>query len=98
MSYVDPEELLGSLDGLVSFIIDNHQPLTTKGLNPAVIQSNLEAVKTNLGAKKNDRDKAKTALKEAQQTFEASASANYRIFSDAVDTVPMAVQRHKHHQ
>ena len=42
MSYVDPEELLGSLDGLVNFIVDNTQSLTAKGLNPTVIKGNLE--------------------------------------------------------
>jgi len=91
MSYVDPEELLGSLDGLVNFITANTQPLTAKGLNPAMIKGNLEGVKSDLSAKKNDRDAKKAALKEAQQAFETSASTNYRTFSDAVDTVSGAL-------
>ncbi len=65
MSYIDPDQLHGELDNLVTFVGDNAATLTTKGLNTETIQARLNAVSDDLTGKKTARDTRKTELAKA---------------------------------
>lgn len=91
MARVDPEELLGSISALVSFIDTNTSALTAKGLTPATIKTAQQAALTDMNAKKVARDDKRTALTNAQRAFETSAADNYSAFSNAIDIISGAV-------
>jgi hypothetical protein len=93
MSYIDPDQLHGALDGMIAFIGNNADALTAKGLNPTTVTTGLTTIRDDLGGKKSIRDQKKTDLKVAQQVFADSASANYTAFSNAVDTVSGALDK-----
>ncbi|HEY5234069.1 MAG TPA: hypothetical protein VIK35_11105 [Verrucomicrobiae bacterium] len=93
MSYIDPDQLHGALDGMITFLGNNAAALTAKGLNPTTVTTGLTSIRDDLGGKKNIRDQKKTDLKVAQQAFADSASANYTAFSNAVDTVAGALDK-----
>jgi len=93
MSYIDPDQLHGALDGMIAFVGNNAATLTTKGLNPTTVTTGLTTIRDDLGGKKSIRDQKKTDLKVAQQAFADSASANYTAFSNAVDTVAGALDK-----
>ena len=91
MSYIDPDQLLGAMNDLDTFIADNAAALNAKGLVPATLQVNLQTINDDLSAKKGIRDKKKTELTSAQQDFAQAAADNYTAFSDLIDTVAGAV-------
>jgi hypothetical protein len=91
MSYIDPDQLHGALDGLITFVGNNTATLTAKGLNPTTVTTGLTGIRDDLAAKKNIRDQKKTDLRVAQDAFAASASDNYAAFSSAVDAVAGAL-------
>jgi hypothetical protein len=91
MGYVDPDLLHSNLDSLITYVEENSALLTTKGLNPATIQTNLTTVNDDLTGKKGKRDAKKTELTTLQQTYADSAATNYTAFSNAVDIVAGAL-------
>ncbi len=91
MSYIDPDQLHGALDGMITFVGNNAAALTAGGLTPATVTTNLTTIRDDLGGKKNIRDEKKTDLKVAQQAFADSALANYTAFSSTVDAVAGAL-------
>jgi hypothetical protein len=91
MSYIDPDQLHGALDGFIAFVGNNAAALTAKGVTPATITTGLTGIRDDLSGKKNVRDQKKTDLKVAQQAFADSAAADYSTFSGAVDTVAGAL-------
>ena len=93
MSYIDPDQLHGALDGFITFVGNNSAAIAAKGLNPATVTTGLTAIRDDLGGKKGVRDQKKTDLKVAQQVFADSASANYTAFSNMVDTVSGALDK-----
>lgn len=80
----DPEELTGSLLGFMSFITEQMQTLTDKGIEPTIIYTNMEAAQLELSAAKALRDDARTTLTNAQADYESAAALHYAAFSDAV--------------
>jgi hypothetical protein len=91
MSYIDPDQLHGALDGLITFVGNNSAALTAKGLTTATVTTNLTTMRDDLKGKKDVRDQKKTDLMTAQQTFAASAANNYTAFSSAVDAIAGAL-------
>jgi len=91
MGYIDPDLLHSNLDSLIAYVTDNSATLTAKGLNAAMVQTNLTAINGDLTTKKTARDNQKTQLTVSQQAFAASAATNYTAFSNAVDTVAGAL-------
>jgi hypothetical protein len=91
MSYIDPDQLHGALDGFITFIGDNAANLTAKGLNPTTVEATATVIRDDLAGKKDVRDKKKTELTIAQQGFVTAGVNNYSGFSDLVDTVAGAL-------
>jgi hypothetical protein len=87
MSYIDPDQLHGALDGLITFVGNNSASLTTKGMDPTKTTANLTTIRDDLSGKKDIRDQKKTDLMTAQQAFANSAAANYASFSSEVDAI-----------
>jgi hypothetical protein len=91
MSYIDPDQLHGALDGLITFVGNNSANLTTKGLDPTKVTTSLTTIRDDLSGKKDVRDQKKTDLATAQQAFANSASNNYASFSSTVDAIAGAL-------
>jgi hypothetical protein len=91
MSYIDPDQLHGALDGLITFVGKNATTLTGKGLDPTIVTASLTVIRDDLAGKKDIRDGVKTDLTTAQQAFANSAAANYASFSSSVDAVAGAL-------
>lgn len=91
MSYIDPDQLHGALDGLITFVGNNSTTLTTKGLDPTKVTTSLTTIRDDLSGKKDIRDQKKTDLATAQQAFANSAAANYASFSSEVDAIAGAL-------
>jgi hypothetical protein len=91
MSYIDPDQLHGALDGLITFVGNNSASLTTKGMDPTKATANLTTIRDDLSGKKDIRDQKKTDLMTAQQAFANSAAANYASFSSEVDAIAGAL-------
>lgn len=91
MANIDPDLLHSNFDSLTAYITSNGATLTAKGLVPATVQASLAGANTDLTAKKKIRDDAKTALTVGQQNYAASASVNYKTFSNGVDVVAGAL-------
>jgi hypothetical protein len=91
MSYIDPDQLHGALDGLITFVGNNATTLTGKGLDPAKVTTSLTGIRDDLSGKKDVRDGKKTDLATAQQAFANSASNNYASFSTTVDAIAGAL-------
>jgi len=91
MSYIDPDQLHGALDGLITFTGNNAATLTAKGLDPAKVTANLTGIRDGLKGTKDIRDGKKTELTTAQQSFANAAADNYAAFSSTVDAVAGAL-------
>ena len=91
MSYIDPDQLHGALDGLITFVGNNSPALTGKGVTSATVTGILTAIRDDLAGKKNIRDQKKTDLATAQQAFATSAANNYATFSSTVDAIADAL-------
>ncbi len=91
MSYIDPDQLHGALDGLITFVGKNATTLTGNGLDPIKVTASLTTIRDDLSGKKDIRDEKKTDLITAQQVFANSAATNYASFSSTVDAVAGAL-------
>jgi hypothetical protein len=91
MSYIDPDQLHGALDGLITFVGNNSAILTTNGMDPTKATANLTGIRDDLSGKKDIRDEKKTDLETAQLAFANSAATNYTSFSSTVDAVAGAL-------
>jgi hypothetical protein len=94
MSYIDPDALHGAMTDLNTAITDNADTLTANGVVPATLQANLKIIQDDLGGKKGIRDKAKTALTNAQQDYALAATNNYTKFSDLIDAAAGGLGKH----
>jgi len=93
MSYIDPDQLHGALDGLITFVGNNATTLTGKGLDPTKVTTSLTGIRDDLSGKKDIRDGKKTDLAVAQYAFANSAAANYASFSTTVDAIAGALDK-----
>jgi hypothetical protein len=91
MSYIDPDQLHGALDGLITFVGDNAATLTDNALDPTKVTTALTGIRDGLKGTKDVRDRKKTELNTAQQAFAAAAAANYTAFSSEVDAIAGAL-------
>jgi hypothetical protein len=91
MSYIDPDQLHGALDGMITFVGNNAATITGKGLDSTKVTAGLTAIRDDLAGKKDIRDGKKTDLITSQQAFANSAATNYASFSSTVDAVAGAL-------
>lgn len=91
MSYIDPDQLHGALDGLITFTGKNADALTAGALDPVKVAANLTSIRDGLKGTKDIRDAKKTELTTAQKAFAGAAAANYTAFSSAVDSISGAL-------
>ena len=91
MSYIDPDQLHGALDGLITFTGNNAAAITAGALDPAKVTTILTGIRDGLKGKKDIRDQKKTDLATAQQAFATAAANNYTAFSSEVDAIAGAL-------
>lgn len=87
MRHVDPDAFHGAVDGLITHITNNAAAITAGGADPTITKTKLGVVRDALKGDKDARDKKRTELAVAQQTFVDSAANNYTDFSSIVDTI-----------
>ncbi len=91
MSYIDPDQLHGALDGLITFTGKNAAAITAGDLDPVGVTTKLTAIRDGLKGTKDIRDGIRTELTTAQQAFAGAAATNYTAFSSLVDAISGAL-------